>query len=137
MATEHKTRLTSTEIGILWIQYVGDTMSRCVDKVHVSQVQDDQIRSLYQDAISLIENTTTQISQMFQNEGIPLPQGFTDDDINLDAPPLYSAIYSLQYFKFKMNLRMVVNGLGMAESTRVDVRKLYRYLTNTVLDLED
>ena len=137
MATEHKTPLTSTEIGILWTQYVGDSMAICMNKVFAAKAQNDQVRIMYQDAISLLEKTNAQVSQIFQNEGIPLPQGFTDDDINLDAPALYSDIYHLQYFKFKMNLRMVVNGLNVAESTRDDIRKFYRDLSIAIMDFNE
>jgi len=137
MATEHKTSLTSTEIGVLWFQYMVDTMSLCVEKFSAAKEQDDQVRPIYQDALSIMEKTTAQIRQIFQNESIPLPQGFTDDDINLDAPALYSDTYRLQYVKFKVNLRMAANGLAMAESSRSDVRKLYRDLSIATLDLDD
>ena len=137
MATKHKTPLTSTEIGILWFQYMGETMALCLEKFSAAKEQDDQVRQIYQDTVSLIEKTIAQIRQMFQNEGIPLPLGFTDDDVNLDAPALYSSIYYLQYIKFKINLRMAMNGLAMAESTRADVRKLYRDLSIAILELDD
>lgn len=103
MATGHKIRLTSTEIGILWTEYMSSSMAICVNKVHAAQEHDNQVRSIYQDAIGLREKITVQISQIFQNEGIPLPQGFTDDDINLDAPVLYSDIYRLQYINSILN----------------------------------
>lgn len=137
MATEHKTPLTSTEIGVLWLQYMGDSMSLCVEKFSAAKEQDDQVRPIYQDAVSLMGKTTAQIRQIFQNEGIPLPQGFTDDDVNLDAPALYSDIYRLQYVKFKVNLRMSMNGLSLAESSRADVRNFYRDLSIAIMDLDD
>ena len=137
MAIEHKTPLTSTEIGVLWTQYMVDTMSLCVEKFHAAKEQDDQVRPIYQDAASLMEKTTTQIRQIFQTEGIPLPQGFTDDDVNLEAPALYSEIYRLQYSKFKINLRMAANGLNVAESSRADIRKFYREFSNAIMALDD
>ena len=86
MAIEHKTPLTSTEIGILWIQYMGDTMSLCIEKFHAAREQDDEACLIYRDTVLMLEKTTAQIRQIFQNEGIPLTQGFNDDDVNLDAP---------------------------------------------------
>jgi len=137
MATEHRTPLTSTEIGVLWFQYMGDTMLLCVQKFSAAKEPNDQARPIYQDTVSLMEKTTSQISQIFQNEGIPLPQGFTDNDVKLDAPALYSDIYQLQYMKFNLNLRMAMTGLAMAESTRADVRKLYHDLSIAILDLDE
>ena len=137
MAIEHKAPLTSSEIGILWIQYMGDTMALCLEKFHVAKEQDSQVRAIYQDAVSLMEKTTAQIRQIFQNECIPLTQGFTDADVNLEAPPLYSGIYRLQYFKYEMNLRLMANGLCMGESSRADVRNFYRNLSIAIMDLDD
>jgi len=125
MPIEHKAPLTSSEIGILWIQYMGDTMALCLEKFHVAKEQDSQVRTIYQDAVLLMEKTTAQIRQLFQNECIPLTQGFTDADVNLEAPPLYSVIYQLQYFKYEMNLRLMANGHCMGESSRADVRNFY------------
>lgn len=101
MVIEHKTPLTATEIGILWIQYMGDTMSLCVEKYHAAKEQDDEVRPIYQDAISLLEKTTAQIRQIFQDESIPLTQGFTDGDVDLDAPALYSAFTACSILNFK------------------------------------
>jgi len=137
MVTEHKSPLTSSEIGVLWFQYMGDTMLLCVEKFSAAKERDDQVRSIYQDTISLMEKTTAQISRILLSEGIPLPQGFTDNDVNLDSPALYSDIYHLQYMKFNLNLRMAMTGLAMAESTRADVRKVYHDLSIAILDLDE
>jgi ribosomal protein S8E len=135
--TKHKTPLTSTEIGVLWTQYMADTMSLCVEKYSVAKEEDEQARLIYQDTVSLYDSTIAQIRQIFQNEGIPLPMGFTNEDVNLDAPPLYSDIYRLQYCKFTKNLRMAANGLIMAESTRADVRKLFKGYSISTMDLDE
>jgi len=79
MSTEHKTPLTSAEIGNLWTQYIIDTMSLQIEKFHTAKEQDEQARAIMQTAVSLLEKVTGQIRQIFQNEGIPLPQGFTDE----------------------------------------------------------
>lgn len=55
MATEHKPSLTSAEIGILWNEYLADTISICIEKFHVAKEQDKQARAILQDATSSME----------------------------------------------------------------------------------
>ena len=137
MATTHKPPLTSAEIGILWNQYILDTLSLCVEKYALVCEQDEQIRSIIRDSLVMLEKSSTQVRQIFQNDGIPLPIGYTDNDVNLEAPPLYSSIFRLQYLKYKVNLRMALNGRCMAWCSRSDVRDLFHYLSIATLSLDD
>jgi hypothetical protein len=137
MATEHKSSLTSAEIGILWNQYILDTMSLCIEKYALACEQDEQIRSIIQDTITLMENTPAQVSRIFQAEGIPVPEGFSGEDENLEVPSLYSSIFRLQYIKYKANLRMAINGLCLARSSRSDIRNFFRDFTSATVSIDD
>lgn len=137
MATAHKPPLTCAEIGILWNQYIVDTMSLCVEKFAVNKEQDQQIRALIQDTITLMGKTPVQVGRIFEAEGIPVPAGFTDEDVNFAAPSLYSGIFKLQYIKNKANLRMAMNGICLARASRDDIRKFFQDLTIGTLDIDD
>lgn len=137
MGTAHKIPLTSMEIGMLWNQYMIDTMSICMEKVALAKVQDEQIRPLIQEALQMVQEKSEQIRVLFQNEGIPIPMGFTDEDINLDAPSLYTDIYLLKYLKFKYRLRLGQNGLNLAHSIHEDIRHLYKDYSRKVIDSDE
>jgi len=66
MGTAYKIPLTSMEIGILWNQYMIDTMSVCVEKVALATVRDEQIRQMIQDSLQMLEKTTEQIRVFFK-----------------------------------------------------------------------
>jgi len=137
MGTAHKIPLTSMEIGMLWNQYMIDTMSICMEKVALAKVQDEQIQPLIHDALQMLEEKTEQIRVFFQNEGIPIPIGFTDEDINLEAPPLYTDIYRLKYLKFKYRLRLGQNGLNLAHSIHENIRYFYQDYSRKVIDSDE
>lgn len=137
IATARKPLLTCAEVGILWNQYILDTMSLCVERFALNCEQDKQIRSIIQDTIELMEKTPPKVSRVFQAEGIPIPLGFTDEDVNLDAPPLYSSIFRLQYIKYKANLRMAVNGICLAQASRCDIRRFFRNFTFGTVSIDD
>jgi hypothetical protein len=112
-------------------------MSLCIERFALACEQDKQIRSIIQDTIALMEKTPARVSRLFQDAGIPVPVGFSDEDVNLDAPPLYSNIFRLQYIKYKADLRLAINGQCLARSSRSDIRNFFREFTIATVNIDD
>ncbi|MDU0203318.1 DUF3231 family protein [Paenibacillus sp. MAH-36] len=122
-------KLTSTEIGTLWGQYVNGTMVNCVNKYMLSIVEDTYIREVFDDAIKITENQMKQVSTFILNDGFPLPIGFTDSDINPNIKRLFSDIFCLDYLYL-----MAIHGLnGHVISLTTSVRKDLRDFFDTCL----
>ena len=90
-------RLTSTEITNLLTQYEQETMSICIGKYVLATVKDPQIRSLFEYAMELSEKHLKKLKEFFNKENFPVPNGFTEKDVNLKAPPLFTDSFWLQY----------------------------------------
>jgi hypothetical protein len=97
MPTEHNIRLTSAELADLWTTYLTDSMTICVVKHFIAKVQDTQIRPILEFALNLSEKHIQQITDIYRKEGHSIPVGFTDKDVNVDVPALYSDTYYLNY----------------------------------------
>jgi hypothetical protein len=97
METKHNIRLTSAEISNLWATYVNNTMSRCVFSYFLSKVEDTEIRSVVQYALDVSKKCIDGVSNIFKEENYPIPIGFSDSDVNLDAPRLYADDLFLNY----------------------------------------
>lgn len=119
MNIEHGTRLTSAELGYLWSNYLGESMSACVFTYFLRHVEDSNIRTLIEHALDLSHQHMDAISQMFEGEGIPLPKGFSEEDVNLDAKRLFSDVFCLNYVK-----NMVKGGIS---THSVIFSNLYRW----------
>lgn len=137
MANKHTAPLTAGEIGILWNNYLVDSMSLWVERVHAAHEQDAHVRALIMDTVAFLEKTTAEIQALLERENLPAPAGFTAADVDLAAPPLYTGVFRLQYVKNKVNIRLAANGLALAGVTRADVREFYRNVTLAVLALDD
>jgi hypothetical protein len=137
VATEHNAPLTSGEIGILWNNYLIDTMSLWVEKVHAAHEQDREVRALIQDTVAFLEKTIATIAAMFQKEGLPVPVGFGEADVDFAAPPLYTGSFRLMYVKMKCAIRIMANGLALIGMTRADVRKFYQEVSVAMIDLDE
>jgi hypothetical protein len=76
------------------------------------------------------------IENMFNEENIKIPQGFTDLDVNLKAGRLFSDIFYLKYIK-----NMAAGGLGgygrmLPNVYRHDVRAFYSKALTASIELE-
>lgn len=122
MQTEHNIRLTAAEIGSLWIQYMNDSMATCTIRYFIEKNEDEQILPVLQKALNLSESHVQQIAVFFTQEGFPVPIGFHDGDVDLDAPRLYSDPFHLNYIKNLSKTAMLAYSLSLSLSSRADVR---------------
>ena len=112
MNIEHDTRLTSAEISYLWSVYISDTMSICVFKYFLLHIEDQNIKVLAEHALDLSQQHIKTVEGIFNDEGIPIPKGFTEEDVNLKAERLFSDIFCVYYMK-----NMVALGISNASIT--------------------
>jgi hypothetical protein len=136
--TEHHTQLTSSEIASIWTAYMNDSMSKCVLGYFLKTVEDEEIHSIIQFAYDLASTHIEKLTNIFQEELIPTPTGFTyDNDVNLNAPRLYTDPYMLTYINHMAKLGLVGYSGFVAMSARDDIRAIYREGLNETLELFD
>ncbi|MED3728976.1 DUF3231 family protein [Priestia endophytica] len=117
--TKHPTQLTSAEIACIWTNYMQDSMSKCVLSYLLQTVEDDDIRPLIQWAYDISCTHIEELTTLFQQEQIPLPTGFTDEDVNVNAPRLYTDAFILNYLAHMARVGM----LGYSGFTSMGARK--------------
>jgi uncharacterized membrane protein YtjA (UPF0391 family) len=117
--TNHKVSLTSGELANLWTQYMNDSLSICVLSHSINKIQDEDIKEILQFALSIAEPHIIKIKEFLQQENYPVPEGFTlDQDINLNAPPIFSDTFMLVYMHI-----MTLHGMtGYAGAVGTSVR---------------
>jgi hypothetical protein len=119
--TEHNIRLTSAEISNLWTSYMNDSMAKCVLKYFSEKVEDTQIQSLLEYALSLSQKHIQRLSDLFTSENLPIPYGFTDEDVNVKAPRLYADPFLLRYVKHMSRVGLKSNAMALTISARSDM----------------
>lgn len=116
---KEKLKLTSSEIGTLWGEYVNGTMTDVVNRYMFSIVEDEEIKAVFDVAIKTFEQQKNQIATFLEKEGFPVPKGFTKSDLNIGAERLFTDIFCLNYLHI-----MTLHGLlGHIRSFGVSVRK--------------
>ncbi len=125
MISSHNPGLTSGEIAALWSQYLSDSASVCFNKHMLMHLKDQQIKAIFEQAISLSENHLEKIKAFFKKENYPIPIGFTENDLKEDIKPLFSDSLSLHFINI-----MAIHGChgysgAVTTCTRKDVRDYF------------
>ncbi|MDR3564052.1 MAG: DUF3231 family protein [Negativicutes bacterium] len=130
-------RLTSTEIGTLWLDYMSDSMAERVLQHCLEKVKDKAIRPIIEFALHLSQQHVQAIGKIFKNEGLAVPAGFSDDDANIKAPPLFSDTFYLRYLKHLSAAGMAAYGLGLNQAVRPDVRNYFWRCIDSSKELDE
>lgn len=116
-------RLTAPEISSLWTQYMFDTMAICFIKYALNHIEDEDIREIYKSSLELSERHIKKIKGFFTEEKFPIPQGFTEKDVNVSAPRLFQDPFYL-YYLYIMSLQGLTGySLSVSTSIRSDFRQ--------------
>ncbi|WP_096153924.1 DUF3231 family protein [Bacillus sp. FJAT-45066] len=133
----HSTRITSTELANLWSQYINDSLSRCMLRYFIHNVQDKDIAAVLRYALKLSESHLEKVESILTNEKFPIPKGFTDEDVKEDAPALFTDTYLIVYIHV-----MAIHGLtryagALASTVRADQRKYFMKVISETMELHD
>ncbi|MFB4166835.1 DUF3231 family protein [Virgibacillus sp. JSM 102003] len=123
-------KLTSAEIGTLWGEYVNGTAVDIINKYMVSIIEDEKIKLLFEDAIKIFDTQKNKIRQLIENEGFPVPIGFTELDLNKGTKRLFSDIFCLHYLHIMTLHGLLGHSTSLSSSVRKDLRHFYDSSTN-------
>ncbi|MHC0036185.1 DUF3231 family protein [Pseudoneobacillus sp. C159] len=118
-------RLSSAEIGNTWQFYIQGTLARCLLKYFLYHLKDEEITSLLQRELSYTEEGMKKIADLYAKEEIPIPDGFSDQDINFEAPPLFYDEYALSFVYSMSRMNMINRSFILANTARADVLEIF------------
>lgn len=131
LEAENNVRLTSSELANLWASYMESSLKVCVVKYFLKTVEDPEIRPVLEYALSLGQKHIERLSEIYAREKHPIPHGFTDEDINLNAPRLFSDSFILSYLEDMAKIRLDGYSTALQTAVRTDIRQ---YFTECVAD---
>jgi len=128
-------RLTAPEISNLWAHYLRETLSMRVNQYMLHIVKDPEIHSLFQIAIDCSLNHIDTLKKFFKKEKFPVPKGFTEEDVNLDAPPLFTDTLCLKALFMMSQHGSNEYSLSHTNSIRKDITSFYYQCNMDAMDL--
>ncbi|HEX7063760.1 MAG TPA: DUF3231 family protein [Bacillales bacterium] len=130
-------QLTVTELGTLWTLYMNNSMSIQVLSYFLSKVEDGEIHEVLEFALQTAQKENQSIIDIFNAEGQPIPHGFTEDDVNLNAPQLYTDTFFLHYLKNMSQYGVTTMGTNYTLASRSDIRNFYKGCVQKVTKLDE
>lgn len=125
MASKIDIRLTAVEIASLWTLYMSESLACCVLQYFANQTEDGEILSLVRHALTQSENNLSIASEIIRNADLPVPDGFTAEDVNADAPRLFSDPFYAYYIADQARVGMEAYAASLFYIARPDVRRFF------------
>lgn len=126
----HQPRLTSAELSQLWTAYMNDSMGACVLKHMLQTVKDADIRLVIESGLQQSQTHVQKIKSIFQTGNQPVPVGFTDQDVDLTAPRLYTDEFMINEVREIAQLGLVAYAQSLSFSSRPDIQDYFAECLN-------
>jgi Protein of unknown function (DUF3231) len=137
MNNQESIPLTSAELGYLWTGYSINELSKWYLTAFRKQSRDEEIKDLYTFALKNTNEILTERKEILRKESYPIPVGFSETDIDLSSPPLFTDPFLLHYLHNGARLGLEFHSRSLALATRVDVRKYHINCINATIQLNE
>lgn len=130
-------KLTSAELGKLWVTYMGNSMSTCILSYYLQNVDDMDIKYLLEEALNICKTIISKTKDIFMKNNIPIPAGFTEEDVNLNAPRLFEDDFYVHYLKYVSKAGISIYSVALPLVFRNDVKEFFHYCMSSTITLMD
>ncbi|WP_059106171.1 DUF3231 family protein [Shouchella shacheensis] len=113
--------LTSSEIGALWGGYTNDSMSVQILAFMLKYIEDPDIKPIVQYAYELSSSHLETLLSIFESEDYAIPNAFSKEDVNMNAPWLFTDTFCLSYVNHMASIGMAAYSGFLAISYRDDI----------------
>lgn len=124
-----KTPICSSELGTLWLTYQEKTLILRVLEYFMEKADNQQAKNIMGGLWQELNHYVIQIEAIFENEGVAIPNGFTKEDVNLEAPKLYDNGFDIMFLRILKEVSMGMYTLNMNMAYREDVMSIYEGLS--------
>jgi hypothetical protein len=137
MEDKSKIRLTAAEISMLWTQYINETVSVCVNSYFLEKVEDEEVKPIIEFALENSKKSISTLKDLFEREQFPIPIGFTDEDVNTNAPRFCSDNFMTMYLRNLSVLGMAAGSMALGFVTRDDIVNFFKSILKDAVMLQD
>ncbi|WP_210610572.1 DUF3231 family protein [Priestia flexa] len=127
--------LTSGEVGSLWEGYIGETMLLCVMKHFSQHVYDGNVKGILTKNTELLHARIARYQLIFEQEKMIAPAGFSEADVFLNAPRMFSDKFYLFYLKEMARGSIIQYSDALFGSHRRDMREFFIQNMNEYIDI--
>ncbi|WP_254871089.1 DUF3231 family protein [Bacillus sp. Marseille-Q1617] len=114
--------LTVNEVSNLWSSYLKNSMDRRLfEYLHVS-TENDEIKQVIGKLLNQSQVNIKELEEVFIQENLTIPLGFTDKDVNVNAPKVFSDTFILYICFDTTHLSMSTYPSALSDCTKKKIR---------------
>lgn len=127
---KEKNPISSSEVGSLWLTYQEKTLILRFLEYFLEKTNDQAARNIMGGLWQEIHHVLQIIKGIFEENKMAIPVGFTEKDINLEAPPLFDNGFDIMFVRVLKEVSLGMYILNIYMSYREDVMSVYQELTS-------
>jgi hypothetical protein len=121
--------ISVSEVGWLWQTYQEKTLIMRFLEFFIEKADDPEARNILGGLWQELDFYVTEMENLFSEQGIVKPVGFTSEDVNLEAPKLYDNGFDIMFVRILKEVSMGLYTLGMNMTYNKRVMGIYEGLT--------
>jgi ferritin-like metal-binding protein YciE len=114
--------LTATEVSNLWSSFLMNSMEQRILEYFFASTEDSEIKHVIEQMLNQSQKSVNELKEIFVNENLPVPLGFTDEDVRGDAHKVFSDTFIMHFCFDLTHLSMSTYPVALSDCTRNDVR---------------
>ena len=128
--------LSSGELAYLWGTYDIETAARCAFTFFLQHVEDQEVIELMEETVAYSTERIEKIKEIFTSENYPIPHGFTEGDVNLNAPRLFSDVLYVEFMLQLIKMELPNYNLAFVEMSQSYLQDFYQKIIKDSMNLE-
>lgn len=126
---EKQPKMSAAELGALWMTYQKKTMILRFLEYFIENSNDDQAKELMEGLCKELYPMNNELANLLDNDGASRPNGFTKENVYLNAPKLYDNGFDILFSRVLKEISMGMYVLHMTTAYREDIIQFYKKLT--------
>ncbi len=126
----NKSKIGASEFGALWVTYHKKTMILRFLEHFIHTSDNKKAKQLLTGLHGKLNSKVEEMKELIQKEGTVVPAAFSSEDINLDAPALFSEGFDIMFSRILKEISLGMYTLHIILSHRKDLLKLYKELSD-------
>ena len=111
-----KPSITSSEIGTLWMTYQQKTLIICLLDYMIEHADDEDAKTIMTDLREQLIIYIRKIKTIFEKEGAVVPTGLSSQDVNVQAPKLFTNGFDIMFLRVIKEIRMGMYTLSLGKA---------------------
>lgn len=121
--------LSASEIGTLWLTYEEKTLIMRMLEHFIEKSDDQQASNILGGLWQELNFYVLQMEQLFEQQGMVKPIGYTSQDVYLEAPKLFDNGFDVMFVRILKEVSMGMYTINMNMSYNDKVMQIYEGLT--------